>query len=231
VIFFNSKTKSFLKIHKAELISQEIVLVDPTYKGILPAPNQILSVSNPQNPFDSLANLLVLKTIMGEIDGFKVPHSSQFTQDFVFGDIYFSYNFFPPRFGIKRTSSDEKPTKIKDIAQKIVSLGSLTGSLGAVGFNYEFKINNEDEKINIRDIVCNASIAKEFDQVSVTLASKEEGATLNLQIADAAEIGGKKVIYIAANFHNEITSTTRFDNILEKDFMTVINRKLEIIFP
>ena len=183
--FFNFKTKSFLKMHKAKDISQSVVLVDSTYKGLFPQqmPTQPIQF---QNIFTPLANELLLKTVMNGIDGFRVPtqpaQGIQMAQDFIFGEFVFNYNVFPPKFTIKHNTTEKEANKIKEVTKKIVSLGSLGNSLGAVGFNYEMSIDNEDNKTNLKNAISNPSIINEFDDVNATLAYKEGEMTLNLTI-------------------------------------------------
>jgi hypothetical protein len=230
--FFNFKTKSFLKMHKAKVISQSVVLVNPTYKGLFPQQIPMQPIQF-ENIFTPLANELLLKTVMNGVDGFRVPtqpaQGIQMAQDFVFGDFSFSFNVFPPKFTIKYNSAEKEATKIKEIAKKIVTLGNLGNSLGAVGFNYEMSIDNEENKTNLKNALSNPSIVNEFDDVNATLAYKEGEMTLNLTIADAI-INGKKVIFIGANFHNDISATNRFESIMEKDFRGIVDKKLNAIF-
>ena len=229
--FFSKKTKSFLKMHNAKVVSQAFVLVDPIYKGSFPQqiPTQPISI---QNSFEPLANELLLKTVMDGIDGFRIPQPSQgiqMVQEFVFGDFVFTYNIFPPKFIIKRNTAEKEIDKIKEITKKIVSIGNLKNSLDAVGFNYEMAIDNENGKINLKDALCNPSITDEFAEVNATLAYKEGDMTLNLTITDAL-LNGKKTVFIEANFHNDISTTNRFESIIEKDFRDIIDRKLNAIF-
>ena len=219
-------------MHNAKVISQSVVLVDPAYKGLFPQqmPTQPIQF---QNIFTPLANELLLKTVMNGVDGFRAPTQQnqgiQMVQDFIFGDFIFSYNVFPPKFIIKHNSNEKEADKIKEISKKIVALGNLGNSLGAVGFNYEMSIDNEDNKTILKNALSNPSIVSEFDDVNATLAYKEGEMTLNLTIADAI-INGKKVIFIGANFHNDISATNRFENIIEKNFRGIVDKKLNAIF-
>jgi hypothetical protein len=219
-------------MHKAKTISQSVVLVDPTYKGLFPQQMPMQPIQF-ENIFTPLANELWLKTVMNGINGFRVPtqpaQGIQMAQDFVFGDFVFSYNVFPPKFIIKHNSTEKEDAKIKEVAKKIVTLGNLGNSLGAVGFNYEMSIDNEENKINLKNALSNPSIVDEFNDVNATLAYKEGEMILNLTIADAI-INGKKVIFIGANFHNDISATNRFESIMEKDFRGIVDKKLNAIF-
>jgi hypothetical protein len=227
------KNKSFLDISKAKTVSQSVVFVDAKYKGLIPTGSQQLQINTSDNPFRNLANIIVLGNIMGNESGFEVPRADQnplTPQSFTFGDIIFTYEIFPPKFIIKQNfdakNTEVSDKKIKDISKKASTIGKINQSLSAIGFNYEMIIDNKDDEIKLKEKVCNPRITNDFKDVNIKLTYVEEEMTLNLSIADAT-YNGQKSIFIGANFHNDISSKNRFDNIIEKDFKRIIDRKLK----
>jgi len=224
----NKLKKGFLDMEKAKLFSKSIILVDDKFNGL--PPTNTTEKIQVDNPFKSLSNILFLKSIIGK-DGFKTPQSNEFTQTFIFGDFIFTYDLFPPKFKIEHNTSDEKSEELKEIANKIISFAELNKVIGAIGINYEYYIENEDNHIILKNEICNTNISNAFSRLNTTLVYDgiDDYTTLNLQITDAT-IKGKKSIYISSNFHNKVEPTNRIEDIFKKDFKKRLDEKLEVIF-
>jgi hypothetical protein len=228
--FFNSKTKFFLDMSKAELISKSVVLVDKNAR--------MLSNLNPQeasqniqivNSFNQLANPILLKTIIGK-DGFLSPPSNPFSQDFVFGDFVVQNSLLPtPRFTIKHNTSDKEASKVNDITKKIVELGNLSEVIEGIGLNYEMFYNNEDGQINLKTQICKDDISSKFESAFIKLEKHIGSTKLTLTLSDAI-YEGKKVMYILANFHNDISITNTVEKILKENFLSNLEEIVENIF-
>lgn len=221
--------KGILNMSKAEMISQSVVFVDKNSKIItdIKIGNQQQNV-NIENKFVQLTNILLLKQIIGK-DGFQSPSSNPIQQDFIFNDIVISNTIFPPKFTIKHNTSDKKSVKAVDIAKKIIEIGNLSDVVEGIGLNYEFYYNNETNQINLKQNICNTNISSDFESIHVRLSKDIKSTKLVLTLSDAV-IDGKKVIYILANFHNDISTTNTIDMILKENYLPALEKIIENIF-
>jgi hypothetical protein len=227
--FFNFKNKKFLDMSNAEMISKSVVLVDKNAKTI----SSLKPQDTPQNiqisnSFSQLANILLLKTIIGK-DGFLSPSSNPLSQDFIFNDFVIQNSVFPPRFTIKHNTSDKKTSKVNDITKKIIEVGNLSEVIDGIGLNYEMFYDNEDGKINLKAQICKDDISSKFDSVFIRLEKPIGSAKLTLTLSDAV-IEGKKALYILANFHNEVSTTNTVEKILKENFLDTLEKIVEDIF-
>jgi hypothetical protein len=222
--------KFFLDMSKAELISKSVVLVDKNAKTFSNRqPQETPQNIQISNSFSQLANILLLKTIIGK-EGFLSPPSNPFSQDFVFGDFVVQNSLLPtPRFTIKQNTSDKKASKVNDITKKIIELGSLLEVVDGVGLNYEMFYNNEDGKINLKTQICKDDISSKFDSAFIRLEKNINSTKLTLTLSDAV-YEGKKVMYILANFHNDVSTTNTLDSILRENFLDTLEKIVEDIF-
>ena len=208
----------------SKTLSHSIVFVDHIFKnGVQPnmPPQQI------NNPFSQLCNLLFLQSVVG-INGLAV--NNPVLQSFVFGNIIIQNNLYPPQFSVIHNTSSIENKEIKEIAKTLIIKGNLENVIGAIGVNHTLYIANTDNKINLKNLVCQNHIAEAFNEINVRLVFKlNEFTTLTLNISDAS-INKEKAIYIQTNFNSQLSSANSFNDILNANFYEQLNEKLDIIF-
>jgi len=222
--FFNFKNKKFLDMSKAEMISHSIVIVDDTKI----VPNKVSSISN--NPFADLSSKITFINIMEKIDGERnqpIIEESPIERSFVFNDIVFKNSSLLPRVIVQQNSpelSDKLPKIFKEILRELPEIES---KIAAVGINFEFFIEREDNG-DVKAKIFQSSIMEGLESMTTTLVYNEADSKLNLTIADA-NYEGKKGIYFKANFHNKIVNDNGFQEILKKEkaFFDRANKRIE----
>lgn len=208
----------------ARMISHSIVIVDDT--------KIVLNTANPigNNPFADLSSKITFINIMEKIDGERnqpIIEESPVERSFIFNDIVFKNSSLPPRVIIQQNSSelsDKLPRIFKEILRE---LPEIKGKIAAVGINFEFFIEKEDNG-DVKAKIFQSHMIDRLESMTTTLVYNEDGSKLNLTIADA-NYEGKKGIYFKANFHNKIANGNEFQEIIkkEKGFFDRANKKIE----
>lgn len=226
--FFNFKTKLFLDMSKAEMISRSIVFIDNVFSNIKFEPNKPIQLQI-KNPFDVVANPLFLKSRVNT-NVVEKPNSDQMHRELSWNEDAFNmiYDLLPPRLEIKHIST-VNDNRIIEISKDIISFAGLENSIGKIGINYEMFL--EDNRINLKDYLLKENIAKGFTSLSATPVFQiDENTVLNLTVASSVNNSGKNGIYFQVNFDNKVATNNSVSNILEKDFLEIANEKIKLIF-
>lgn len=213
------KKVPYFNMKKAKLIGRSIVLLDNIYSNLSLNKFQEILI-DVKNPFELLANNLVLKSIFGKnvIEG---KNSNPSHKEFGCDGISFIYDFFPPRIMIKAEEKD-----ILDITNKIISFADINDKIGKIGMNYEFFL---EQDLKIKDFLLQDKFSKEFSTLSTTLILKiDENISLNLKIAEAT-LNTQDGIYFEANFNNIVNQDNDILTILNKDFLSLATSKIESV--
>ena len=229
--FFNPKTKLFLDMSNAKLISHAFVLVDNIFNGQIPLGQSNIQFQAIQNPFQELASAGLLKRVVKEVMnkslGCKItemPPVNPMTKSFDFDNVLiFGYDVFPPKFSVQFNTDSEKTEILQQIFQEIVD-ENVRQKIGAIGVNFELFTPNEDNKA--KDILLNNNAKKDLKALSISLSYMIDGCNMNLQVADAVR-DGINGLYLNANFHNAISDIEQIEGVMSRNFLDIAKGKIK----
>lgn len=212
-------------MQNAKIISISCVLVNNNFNNGV----NIINNNTSHIPFQNINNFYFLKSVIGK-DGIDIPSANPIIKDYIFDDISFKFELIPPKITIKHITGDKNIKTINNIIDKLLKNCDIENISTGVGLNYELYIPNKEHNIILKDKISRSDIAGEFSKIQVVYEYEiSQNTKLILTIADGI-INGEDSIYIFANFHNDITQTSKIKDIVKNEYYDILKRKIDIIF-
>lgn len=237
----DSYKKSILYMSDSIIISQEIQVVDSTYRGNIPQSTDGKNIDI-INPFNQVSNVVLLKYLLkkdNEEPEIQHVFSNPLENSFSFKGILIKNINVPPKLIFIKNKDDQSDNlqsiqQLKEVAKKVIIGCEIKNKVGAIGMNYKLYLDNNNNKYKLNEKILNPNITSNFESCNAVISKKIDAFTmLNLTIANATiQNLDKKInaIYIDANFHTDIFGSNTFEDTMEKDFYKHLSNAIDLIF-
>lgn len=193
-----------------QLISRSIVMLDDTMTKSPLINNQPI-VNNFNDLNDTTLKLIIQNSLKNELDNTCGEQPTPVYRKYIFGNLQFLWELFPPKFSITQVGHGNDITLV---INELLKISKIKSSIKALGVNYEFFTN---QSVDVKKLLLKDKVSKDLDALMIKLVYPiNENCRLTLEVSDANYNEQSGVVF-AINFHHIIKSSNNIHHLIEDD--------------